>query len=290
MLRAIHDASFFGKLPSTLDFVRIHLDYPEAVQLDRWLTTGLQRLAAQGLSWPSEPLRFVFVPAASDTALLGAVTASNDRAGRAFPVAIFAAFTPATDLAALPLASARFLEQAEDLLERSALLSTADLKAALTRLHLPQASELRAAADRLQSELAALSLEAFARTLFAGAPAAALAAFERLLDAGTRTRDLVFDCPTDTHRDGAIWSRLAALSLGRAPSCLWNADAQPGRVLLAFGPLPERAPLYWAAKARKHAQLRAVAAADHERSSAAADVNGERPLATLFGELARRKR
>jgi type VI secretion system ImpM family protein len=281
-LRAIREPACFGKLPSALDFVRIHHDYPEAVQLDRWLTAGLQRLDARGLSWPSEPLRFVFVPGASATALLGAVAASRDRAGRAFPIAIFAAFTPATDLTALPLAAEDFLEQAEELLSRSAMLSAPDLNAAMTRLRTPPPSALRAARERIERQLSERRLDAFAHAHFAGQPAAAIAAFERVLEEAARgPGELVFDCPIDSLGDVAVWSRLAALVLGRAPSCLWSG----WRMLLALGPLPERAPLYWAAPARKYPQLCPVSG--RSGSIGSTPARDERSLAALFAELVR---
>jgi hypothetical protein len=142
------------------------------------------------------------------------------------------------------------------------------------------------ARERLQRELAELRLDAFAGPLFAGDCAAAAAAFERLLDAVARgSRDLVLDCPVEMPRDCAVWSRLAALSFGREPSCLWNA----GRMLLALGPLPERAPLYWVAKSRRHAQLCAVTAVDRREPARGAAVSGDWPILRVFAELARRR-
>jgi hypothetical protein len=54
-------------------------------------------------------------------------------------------------------------------------------------------------------------------------------------------------------------------------------------MLLALGPLPERAPLYWVAPERKHPQLRALAGLTPANLAA---VSGELSILHCFAALA----
>jgi type VI secretion system ImpM family protein len=279
--------SLFGKLPVALDFVRVNHDYPESIELDRWLQTGLQRLAARGQGWPSGCMRFVLPSAATEHALLGVVAGSRDRAGRRFPVAIYARVAVNDSAASLVLASVRFAEAIELLLAGVSELPFEQLEIGLRRLSMPNDSELRAADEQLARELTACTLSRFAGPLFRDAPEhAAIAALSRLRSRRSREGHVYdcFDCPVRTPLDVALWSHWLERVHAQPSSCLWNVQHPAPRALLCPGPLPERAPLFWSHPSKKHAQLCQA----HEPASVApaAIGGGSMSLASLFERLA----
>ena len=83
-------ASLFGKLPTVLDYVRVDHSFPAAIALDEWLSRAIQELTLASLAWPQARYRFLFAPPAVDHVIVGAIAASRDRAGRKFPLSIFA--------------------------------------------------------------------------------------------------------------------------------------------------------------------------------------------------------
>ncbi|MGL4238478.1 type VI secretion system-associated protein TagF [Tabrizicola sp.] len=79
-------AGFFGKLPSTGDFVTRGL--PEAFRRnwDVWLTREVAPLQREGLAFPTGGLRFMLASGGRTAA--GVILPSQDSVGRAFPLSI----------------------------------------------------------------------------------------------------------------------------------------------------------------------------------------------------------
>jgi type VI secretion system protein ImpM len=105
---------YFGKLPSRGDFVR-SAHAPALIQLlDRWLSGGVELLAADPL-WKTlydraEPVRFAFLGSRHSRGLVGHLIASQDASGRRFPfitATTFESAEPLPFLARSPLALAR---------------------------------------------------------------------------------------------------------------------------------------------------------------------------------------
>lgn len=86
---------YYGKLPVSPEFLRLHAAGPELRELDEWLERGMQYAKAQaGSEWPTllaqaDIWDFLFVPEGNGRAVCGAIFASRDRAGRSFPFLIF---------------------------------------------------------------------------------------------------------------------------------------------------------------------------------------------------------
>lgn len=284
--------SLFGKLPIALDFVRLNHDFPESILLDRWMQTGVQRLSARGLHWPAEPISFVLAAREMQHALLGVVTASRDRAGRRFPVAIYTRVPVGADqgAAATALVSADFTRDTEGLLASIATLALPELTIGLRNLRSPTAGQLLDAERDLTRELAARSLTSFAGPLFPeDAERAALTALTR--SRSRRARDGSsfdsFACPVKSLLDVSLWSRWLEQAHAEAVSAVWSLAPGQERSLLAPGTLAERTPLFWATPDKRHAQLCRLDEPATRDSPAAphAAYSGNTPLATLFAGL-----
>jgi type VI secretion system ImpM family protein len=291
-----HGVSLFGKLPCALDFVRIHHDRHESIQLDRWLQASLQRLAARGVSWPAGYLQFASYARGSENALVGVAAASRDRAGRRFPVALYACVPRAIlgeYAAALPLASLAFARRAQELLHELSSMPLSQVGITLDRLRGPGADDLAQARQELQRQLVEHTLERYVARIFKDVPLAmANEALQRVLQRRSRKGSLFdcYDCPVVDESDVAIWTRLLELSQPAAWSCLWSVAAEGGpRMLLSQSSLPERAPLYWSTPTAKHPQLCQLgggAVGLTDRLSYTPE-SGNEPLATLFERLVR---
>jgi type VI secretion system ImpM family protein len=281
--------ALFGKLPSALDFVRVNHSSAESIVLDRWLHAALQRLASRNRPWPSGELAFAFGTDA-DHGLVGVIADSRDRAGRRFPVAVYAQVPRpprgGSGTAALVLASEPFVFGARALLARRDELTPAEVMPRLRRLRPPRASDVEDAAEQLARTLVASSLGDFARRLFAAAPAPELcarAALEQLRPRSSGAGEPCFDCPVQSAGDVAIWAYGLESVRGRQSSALWDLSA-PGRALLGAGPLPERAALFWGQPTLSHPQLCRIGEVAAPKGAAADGVGGS--LAAAFEQLA----
>jgi len=118
---------YYGKLPISPEFLRLHAAGPELRELDEWFERGVQYAKAQaGSEWPAllaqaDIWNFLFVPEGNGRVVCGAVFASRDRAGRSFPFFTFLLlercdFPPVPWL--IPLSCHKFLTQARQLLEQ----------------------------------------------------------------------------------------------------------------------------------------------------------------------------
>lgn len=82
---------YYGKLPVSPEFLRLHASGPELRWLDEWLQQGILYAKAQeGLVWPeriahASPCGFFYVPRHEGRVVCGVMIASQDRAGRSFP-------------------------------------------------------------------------------------------------------------------------------------------------------------------------------------------------------------
>ncbi len=131
----------FGKVPLFADFVRHGPPVPELEALDEWLQEGIAG-ARQGLgaSWEAAfeampPRRFIYRSRSTGRAVGGAIAASRDKAGRRFPVLVYAALDArplGTESSLLPVLLGGFMERAAEV--ASSPDRSADLKAYLGRV------------------------------------------------------------------------------------------------------------------------------------------------------------
>ena len=88
-------SGYYGKLPVSPEFLRLHAAGPELRELDEWLERGMQYAKAKaGSEWSAlvaqaDIWNFLFVPEGNGRVVCGAVFASRDRAGRSFPFLTF---------------------------------------------------------------------------------------------------------------------------------------------------------------------------------------------------------
>lgn len=251
-----HSVSLFGKLPSTLDYVRVNHNYAAAIAFDEWLQHALQELVLANVSWSSRRYAFLFAPKGHDFALIGVVTASRDRAGRKFPVSVFAPLPVAaliSDLALLPFACQRFFADVEALLDALNALPSADVSARIATLAPPRPEEFAAASAAALEALATHSADQFCTTLFphgnaATAFAAALSTLLNHRDAPA-DRAAVLRCPAHEPNHVAVWLALAADVLrwrAATPSLFWNHADSAGRLFITLGPPPSVLPVWLA--------------------------------------------
>ena len=118
---------YYGKLPVSPEFLRLHAAGPELRELDEWFERGVQYAKAQaGFEWPAlltqaDIWNFLFVPEGNGRVVCGAVFASRDQAGRSFPFLTFLLLErrdlPQTPWL-IPLSRRAFLTQTRQFLEQ----------------------------------------------------------------------------------------------------------------------------------------------------------------------------
>ena len=239
----------YGKIPDRGDFIRVGAGGALARSLADWLQEANDRLARGGSTWPFSATFFLYRDANPDAVAIGVLIPSRDRAGRSFPLAIYAAVPAALalpDWSIAPRLFAPFLGAATALALESAALGADALAAQALALPLPGERDRGLALAERERDLAGASaadLWADLRT-----PGAGYYAINTLL---TATRNavaggggesgkarLALTCPITRPTDLEFWllALERALRLRRAPPAfLWGQS----ELLVSFGaPFP----------------------------------------------------
>jgi type VI secretion system protein ImpM len=238
---------FFGKIPAHGDFVRGNVGDPLVQRFTRWLEEGVEACHRVRAQVPRAPVRFLFRAAGDPRALVGVLRGSQDRVGRHFPLAAFAALEGPLAAAAFPgapLACAGFLSALAGVLAADPATPAA-LADGLGAVRPPRADDaagaaevIRAASARPAAELLALFGEAAAgrRHYAVNTLLAACGAVRGREPARAET---VLDCPAASDADAWAWLELARRALGwsAAPAFFLRAG-EPGRLLLSLGSPP----------------------------------------------------
>lgn len=260
-------ASLFGKLPTVLDYVRIDHSFPAAIALDTFLSRAIQDLAVSNLSWPEARQRFVFAPTGVDHALVGVIGKSRDRAGRKFPLSIYAPLpigALAHGFARLPFACDGFFAAADALIDDAPQLTRDAAAERLKELPMPNAENWQEAFGKMQHSLQALATPEFDAALFSGDAAAREAGLARLAQAAAQSREApldkptVLDLPARDANDVSAWLLALEAQLAwtrSAPTFFWSEQGDPLRLLVSLGPPPAQLPLWMADKKRKADRL-----------------------------------
>lgn len=237
---------FFGKIPAHGDFVRANVGDALAQRFTRWLEEGSEACHRTRAQLPRAPVPFLFRAAGDPRALVGALRGSQDRVGRAFPLAAFAAVQGRLvekHFPAAPLAYAPFLSAICAALEADPP-SPAALADRMAAVPPPSGEEARgdegarAAAARPARELLGLLGDAASgkRHYAVNTLLSACAAVRGREPARAET---VLDCPAASGADAWAWLELARCALGwsGAPAFFLRPGA-PGRLLLSLGSPP----------------------------------------------------
>jgi type VI secretion system protein ImpM len=245
-----HDVvTLLGKLPDEGDFVRLGNVDANAIAIHGWLQEAVESNRGE---IPNTPVRFIARYPGSDTTTVGAWHASQDRVGREFPLAIFAALD--TDLHGVPFAcwptiARPFLDGADALLSAAALVPKETLTEELRRLEPPHASAAPAAWLECKAAMERLSCDEFFARVFRarrdGQPYYALqtlrAACAPLRNAPPEIARLTVDCPITNGNDTVVWLHLLHELLkwdGEAPGIFWTGKHE--RLLTTLGPPPPK--------------------------------------------------
>jgi type VI secretion system ImpM family protein len=117
---------YYGKLPLSPEFLRLHASGPELRWLDDWLQRGvLYAKSKEGPQWStllakSEVWNFLYVPTGSGRIVCGALCMSQDKAGRSFPFLTFLLLDDESlfkHLWVVPLMTAVSLQELKSMLE-----------------------------------------------------------------------------------------------------------------------------------------------------------------------------
>jgi type VI secretion system protein ImpM len=239
---------FFGKIPAQGDFVRGNVGDPLAQRFTRWLEEASEACHRTRSQVPRQPVRFAFRAAGDGRALVGALRGSQDRVGRQFPLAAFAALDGqlvGSAFPALPLACAGFLTALSDAIAADAP-SPAALGERLAAVRSPGADDEARGADAVRAAAARPAGEFLGPLLGPAASGRRHYAVNTLLAACAPLRareparaETVLDCPAASDADAWAWLELArrALAWSTAPAFFLQAGA-PGRLLLSLGAPP----------------------------------------------------
>jgi type VI secretion system ImpM family protein len=255
-------AALFGKLPSTLDFVRVNHSTPEAVALDTWIQAAMQQLARHDASWPALRVRFAFRPKACASTIAGVIAPSRDRAGRSFPIALSAPLAgeaPQGSFAAVVLGAERFFQEAELLLDALPSAERGAWSAQVEALSPPLDTEIKQAQEELANEMSRSTAGEFLGRLSPPASSldaedlsrGVLRALSELREQGTE-KPVVLHCAARTMIDAALCAALVQHLFAPSvatPSIFWSTLASSPRTLLSLGAPPANVPL-WLTDAR----------------------------------------
>jgi type VI secretion system protein ImpM len=162
----------YGKHPDADDFLRLNAGSPELRALDEWLSGALaasERLIADWEAiYPEAPtVSFIFDWGESkDTCLLGTLAPSSDRAGRRFPLVLFAEVDLGLLAQEFPqVPSLSFITQAQAIHARQQGLGREQLMEAARALGPPAAATFASARQRQEEYLDTTTLQqAFGNT------------------------------------------------------------------------------------------------------------------------------
>jgi len=250
------EVTLLGKVPARADFVRLNHGSALAMAFDQWLEHNLEELLLAGKrSLPAA--RFMFTEGDGGGALVGALAPSRDKAGRAFPITLFAAAPPSVLSArpfAVPAASEPLLQAAEGFFDELGGLDYDAIKARMAQFTAPSADDYATAAEAVSTQLAATGPEAFAERVFGSAQQAgeqvgvghALLTVRELGRRGGR----VVECPVVEPIDAAFWLALAHGGGAAALCYCWTRPDETSvasRLLLSAGRAPNHTLLWLAA-------------------------------------------
>jgi type VI secretion system protein ImpM len=134
--------SCFGKLPWSVEFLRVNGATPETRLLDDWFQAGLQAMQTHG-DWERDFDRLPMIGfwlnfAGSERTLIGGFRASRDQSGRRYPITAFASFDARSlegSVAVSPLAFSGSYRTAWSMLDGAASAGPIEvLASALTEL------------------------------------------------------------------------------------------------------------------------------------------------------------
>lgn len=247
MIRA-GPAGFFGKIPSHADFVRGGVGDPVAQRFTSWLEEGAEACHRARVALPREPIRFLFRPSGERRALVGALRASQDRVGRAFPLAVFVAAEGRLVEAAFPVLPFAYevFHAAVDEVLRQDPASPGALAEQVARLRPPDAAD-EARAEAAAAQATARPASAALLRHFAGGEGSRrpyalhtfLAACAPLRGREPSRAEVVLDCPVADGGDAWGWLELARRALRWPATPSWfERPGAPGRLLVALGAPP----------------------------------------------------
>ncbi|MSP25317.1 MAG: type VI secretion system-associated protein TagF [Myxococcales bacterium] len=262
----------FGKIPTQGDFVRVNGASPLLLAFDQWLQEGLESMRRADVALPAQPAGVLFRAAGLREVLAGVIVPSVDSVGRIFPLTAFALFDGAAiaeHYALVPVACARFLASAAQLLGEAATLTSGELTARLTTLPLPGAHDFSAADELVRSTLNAQLAADLQQRLFPAPPEGRrhyafrtfLSACEPARGQAAQRPGVTLDCPVGCDLDRVVWLELARRLLrwhDAPPTMLWTDGLAP-RLLLSLGPAPSMMLHYYAQPSHGSAKLWPVA-------------------------------
>lgn len=242
--------ALFGKLPAAGDFVAYNEATPVARQFDQWLQAGVDTVIRRGKALPPAPVRFLFRDTPGSGACVGVFVPSQDKVGRAFPLAAFLYLDMPVAVHRfpfLPAAYAPFLDGAGSLLSQAAQADPATLVQQLNTLPIPSPQELEEARvwgyQALDVTPGQALLEALFGPVSAGVHYHGLNMFStacaQVRGGAPGQANTVLECSASDDVQLVFWLRLAyeLLAWQRAPpSMFWGgADSRDTRLLLPLG-------------------------------------------------------
>ena len=255
-----------GKLPLHAEFIKHNLKSREVVALDNWMQEGVTLInRMHGESWKetfatAPAHRFVFTGAGDEKSVYGLLMPSQDRSGRRYPFALFAASDEALfkdHQALLPLAAENFFTEADALLARDwSGQHVARLTDAVDGLgRLAPVTDRRALIEAEMQRLRAVTLGQFWRELLPGTDSDQRARFVRTVVGVLQTVSrrspqrihwgirLPLPGRADTMPYLLFWLQLCETLLGGRSwrgHYFWNTpvNGHPARLTLFFRPLP----------------------------------------------------